>query len=125
MGGIGLLATHDVPRSALRRRVCEDVSGLRDPNELRAPTSQDSPLPLATGVAFLALLEPLARRFPMTVVGESLRPQPPSRAIERTDLIARTAIEPDFVSVGWVGGGMEIAAPIRGEGAGEAALLRA
>jgi len=61
----------------------------------------------------------------MEVVGDSLRVQPPIFAIERTDRMARTAIDPVF-------GCVEFSAPATGTGvadreatgAGDTALLR-
>lgn len=59
------------------------------------PTSQDSPLP-AKPPASLPRTELLPRRFPIEAVGDSLLVHPPMRAIDRTERIARTAMEPFF-----------------------------
>jgi hypothetical protein len=92
-----------------------------EPAALREPTSQDSPLP-ATAVGSLFFMELFASLFPMDVVGDSLRAQPPILAIERTDRMARRAIDPVF-------GCIESSAPAgvadrEGAGAGDAALFR-
>lgn len=100
------------------------TSRVGEPAELREPTSHDSPLPTAQ-VGSLPFIEFFASLFPMEVVGDSLRVQPPIFAIERTDRMARTAIDPVF-------GCVEFSAPATGTGvadreatgAGDTALLR-
>lgn len=91
--------SRDDRRSGCGRAVPRETVASRggEPAELRDPTSQDSPLPVAPDVSF-AIVELFARRLPMVAVGESLRDHPPIRAMDRTERIARSAIEPVFGS---------------------------
>lgn len=128
--GSGLSKSGDIARSTCAGRIVDVETSPESvlAGELfelpleDAPTSQDSPLPNTDGEA--ALIELSARRFPMSVAGDSLRPQAVIRAMERTDLIARTAMDPvcggDPSSLRGRLGGMDRAA----EGAGDAERLR-
>lgn len=91
-----------------------------EPGEFCGPASQDSPLPIPGAVSF-ALVEPLARRFVMVAVGDSLRAQPPIRAIERTERMARIAIEPFLLCSSPSGTGVE---PRETGGAGDGTRAR-
>lgn len=99
IAGSGLSTPPDADLSGRIGRTVRDmreetvVSFKGDPVELMDPTSQDSPLEAGES---LPLVELFARRLLMVAVGDSLRAQPPIRAMERTERIARMAREPDL-----------------------------